>query len=163
LTSERRARKHPRRLPDLETHMHYWLMKTEPDAFSWQDLVRDGVGRWDGVRNHAAKLFLKSMQVGDLTLIYHSNIGKEAVGIARIVRGHYPDPTAPGEHPWVAVDVAPVKPLDKPVTLQQIKAEYGGDGPLAKVELLRQNRLSVVPLRPEEWQRLLQLAETKEP
>jgi len=143
--------------------MNYWLMKTEPNAFSWQDLVRDGVGRWDGVRNHAAKLFLKSMKVGDLTFIYHSNIGKEVVGIARIVREHYPDLTLPGEHPWVVVDVAPVKPLAKPVTLQAIKAEYGGDGPLGRVELVRQSRLSVVPLRREEWERLLELAQTTEP
>jgi predicted RNA-binding protein with PUA-like domain len=147
--------------------MHYWLMKTEPDAFSWQDLVRDGLGRWDGVRSHSAKLHLKAMQVGDLVMIYHSNVGKEVIGLARVVREHYPDLTANmpegKDNPWVAVDVAPVRPLVQPVPLAAIKAEYGTDGPLGKVELIRMNRLSVVPLRPEEWQRLLELGRTPPP
>ena len=142
--------------------MQRWLMKTEPDVFSWQDLVERKVATWDGVRNYTARNFLRAMHIGDRVLIYHSNIGKEAVGIAEVVREHFPDPTTDDPR-WSAVDVAPVAALRVPVTLQQIKAEYGGDGPLGAIRMIRENRLSVVPLTEPEWQRLLQLAQSDEP
>jgi len=142
--------------------MAFWLLKTEPDAFSWQDLVRKGVATWDGVRNYAARNHLRAMAVDDLALIYHSNTGKEAVGIARIVRAHYPDPTTDDAR-WSAVDVAPVQALRRPVTLAEIKADQAAGGPLADIRLLRENRLSVVPLTLAEWTHLLKMPETGAP
>ncbi len=142
--------------------MQYWLMKTEPDAFSFADLQRLQVGQWDGVRNYAARNFMRQMQLGDLVMIYHSNVGKCCVGVARVVRSHYPDPTTDDPR-WSCVDIAPVIPLQLQVSLEQIKAEYGGSGPLGQIEMIRQNRLSVVPLRPSEWARLLTLAQTQLP
>lgn len=142
--------------------MQRWLMKTEPDAFSWQDLVDRKVATWDGVRNYTARNSMRAMQIGDRVLIYHSNIGKEAVGIAQVVKEHYADPTTDDPR-WSVVDIAPVAALRVPVTLQQIKAEYGGPGPLGAIRMIRENRLSVVPLTEAEWQRLLQLAQTDEP
>ena len=142
--------------------MRHWLMKTEPDAFSWQDLVRQNEATWDGVRNYAARNHMRAMEVGDLVLIYHSNVGKEAVGIARVAQTAFQDPTT-DDLRWSAVKVAPVKPLQKFVTLQTIRDEQAAGGSLADIKLIRENRLSVVPLTDGEWQRMLQLAETPEP
>jgi len=129
--------------------MPYWLMKSEPDAWSWQQQVAKGAKGevWSGVRNHQAKLNLMKMKTGDLALFYHSNIGKQAVGIVEVIREHYPDPTAKPGEPWVAVDVKAVEPLPKPVTLDLIKAE-----PKLKAMMLVNNmRLSVQPVTTDEW------------
>lgn len=134
--------------------MAYWLMKSEPDAYSWDDLVRDGEGVWDGVRNHAAALHLKAMRQGDEALFYHSNIGKEAVGIMRISGEAMPDPTEPEGTRWVAVKVQPVRPLPTPVPLATLKNEPR----LAEMVMLKQNRLSVAPLSAAEWAVLMELA-----
>ncbi len=142
--------------------MRYWLMKTEPDAFSWQDLLRDGVATWDGVRNYTARNNMRAMELGDRVLIYHSNVGKEAVGIAHVVKTAFQDPTTDDQR-WSAVQVAPVAPLQKAVTLQTMREEHAKGGPLAEIKLIRENRLSVIPLTDGEWQHLLQLAETAEP
>lgn len=136
--------------------MAYWLMKSEPDVYGWDDLLREGEGTWDGVRNHAAALHLKAMAVGDRALFYHSNIGKEAVGIMTISAPAHPDPTEPEGTRWVAVRVKPLKPLAKPVPLAVLK----GDPRLANMVMIRQNRLSVAPLTAEEWAVILDLAET---
>jgi predicted RNA-binding protein with PUA-like domain len=133
--------------------MAYWLMKSEPEAYSWADLVRDGETEWDGVRNNAARLHLKAMSKGDEAFFYHSMSDKAVVGIMRIVRGAQPDPKSPE---WVSVRVAPVKALKAPVTLAEIKAEPG----LSRMELIRQSRLSVAPVREEEWRRVLEMAST---
>lgn len=142
--------------------MQYWLMKTEPDAFSFQDLQRDGVATWDGVRSYAARNHLRAMAVGDLALIYHSNVGKEAVGIARIVEAAFQDPSTPDER-WSAVRIAPVAALRTAVTLQAIRDEQAKGGVLAEIKLIRENRLSVLPLRRDEWLRLLDMAQTPAP
>ena len=131
--------------------MAYWLMKSEPESYSWADLVRDGATEWDGVRNPAARLHLKAMQVGDEALFYESGASKAAVGVMRIARAWRPD-GADGD--WASVAVEPVRPLAAPVTLKQIKAEAR----LAALETLRQSRLSVSPVRPEEWAVLLELS-----
>lgn len=133
----------------------YWLMKSEPDAYAWDQLVKDGTGIWDGVRNHTAKLNLKAMQVGDEALFYHSNIGKECVGIMTVTEAAFPDPTADEGAPWVVVRVAPVRPLAHPVTLAAIKA----DPKLADMDLLRQSRLSVGRVQPDEWKHILKKSE----
>jgi predicted RNA-binding protein with PUA-like domain len=132
--------------------MAKWLMKSEPDSYGWADLVRDGETEWDGVRNPAARLHLRAMAEGDEALFYHSGGDKAVIGIMRIVRGAAPDPKDPA---WVSVRVAPVRPLDRPVTLKAIKAEPR----LAGLEMLRQSRLSVSPVREEEWAVILELAE----
>ena len=139
--------------------MAWWLMKTEPDAYAWQDLVAAGKGTWDGVRNYAARNHMRSMTVGDLVLIYHSNVGKEVVGIARVVREAFQDPTT-DDLRWSAVEVAPVRAVAKTVSLATLKAEYEAGGVLGGLEMLRQGRLSVVPLREAEWLRILHLADT---
>jgi predicted RNA-binding protein with PUA-like domain len=131
--------------------MAYWLMKSEPESYSWTDLVRDGATEWDGVRNNAARLHLKAMTAGDEAFFYHSMSDKAVVGIMRIVRGAEPDPKAPD---WVRVRVEPVRPLERPVTLAEIKTEPR----LSKMELVRQSRLSVAPVRGEEWKVILELA-----
>lgn len=133
--------------------MAHWLIKSEPSNYGWDDLVRDGRTIWDGVRNHSAANNLRTMKRGDLVFFYHSNVGKEIVGIAEIVREHYPDPKDATER-FAAVDVAPVAPLARPVTLTRIKA----DEALAGIELLRQSRLSVVPICDNEWARIMELA-----
>jgi predicted RNA-binding protein with PUA-like domain len=130
--------------------MPYWLMKSEPESYSWQDLVRDGGTEWDGVRNNAARLHLKAMKAGDQAFFYHSMSDKAVVGIMRITREARPDPK---DNDWVSVRVEPVKPIG-PVTLAEIKAEPR----LAKMELIRQSRLSVAPVRDEEWAVVLELA-----
>ena len=124
--------------------MAYWLMKSEPEAYSWDDLVRDGWTEWDGVRNNAARLHLRAMQQGDEALLYHSMSDKAVVGIMRIAGPPHPDAK---DEAWVAVPVEPVRKLDQPVTLAATKAEPR----LKDMELLRQSRLSVAPVRPDEW------------
>lgn len=131
--------------------MAYWIMKSEPESYSWTDLVRDGGTEWDGVRNNAARLHLKAMKPGDEALFYHSMSDKAVVGIMRITREAAPDPR---DADWVSVRVEPVRPLDRPVTLAEIKAEPS----LAKMELIRQSRLSVAPVRGEEWETILKMA-----
>ena len=128
--------------------MAHWLMKSEPGSYSWQDLVRDGSTEWDGVRNNAARLHLKAMKSGDEAFFYHSMDERSVIGIMRIVREAAPDPR---DSDWVSVKVEPVRALERPVTLKQIKAEPR----LAKMELIRQSRLSVAPVRDEEWKLIL--------
>lgn len=136
--------------------MAYWLIKSEPFKYSWQQLLKDQKTFWDGVRNYAARNNLKAMKKGDELFFYHSNEGLEIVGIAMVVKEHYPDPTT-DETAWVVVDVAPVRSLKKPVSLAQIKAEPR----LQQMEILRLNRLSVSKVTPEEWKVVLQLAGEK--
>jgi predicted RNA-binding protein with PUA-like domain len=131
--------------------MAYWLMKSEPESYSWGDLVRDGGTEWDGVRNNAARLHLKAMKAGDEAFLYHSMSDKAVVGIMRITREAKPDPKASD---WVTVRVEPVRALNRPVTLAEVKAEPK----LAKMELIRQSRLSVAPVREEEWAKVLEMA-----
>ena len=131
--------------------MARWLMKSEPESYSWADLVRDGGTEWDGVRNNAARLHLKAMKKGDEAFFYHSMSDKAVVGIMRITREAQPDPK---DADWVSVRVEPVKPLVRPVTLAEIKSEPR----LAKMELIRQSRLSVAPVRDEEWKLVLELS-----
>lgn len=133
----------------------YWLMKSEPDAYAWDQLVKEGTGIWDGVRNHTAKLNLMAMKKGDEAFFYHSNIGKECVGIMEIVEESFPDPTAEEGSPWVVVRVAPVRALKYPVTLAAIKAEPR----LADMDLIRQSRLSVGRVSPAEWKLILKMSE----
>lgn len=133
--------------------MAYWLIKSEPFKYSWEQLLKDKKTFWDGVRNYAARNNLKAMKKGDELFFYHSNEGLEIVGIAMVVKEHYPDPTT-DETAWVVVDVAPVRSLKKPVSLAQIKAEPR----LQQMEILRLNRLSVSKVTPEEWKVVLQLA-----
>jgi predicted RNA-binding protein with PUA-like domain len=133
--------------------MAYWLLKSEPHKYAWTDLVRDGRTIWDGVRNHTAAINLRAMKLGDRAFFYHSNEGKEIVGIVEIVREHYLDPKDAAQR-FPAVDVAPAKALKMPVTLAAIKA----DPALAEMELIRQSRLSVAPVREAEWTRILELS-----
>ena len=136
--------------------MAYWLVKSEPFKYSWEQFEKDGRTFWDGVRNYAARNHLKAMQQGDQVLFYHSNEGLEIVGIAQVVKEHYPDPTA-DDDTWVVVDLKPVRPLKQPVTLQQIKQ----DARLSDMALLRLSRLSVQPVKEEEWDIVMELAGEK--
>ncbi len=132
--------------------MAYWLMKSEPGTYSWDDLVRDGRTWWDGVRNNAARLHLRAMKPGDEAFFYHSGEDRQIVGIMRIAG----EQAADGEDgAWVKLPVEPVRPLQRPVTLKAIKA----DPRLAGMELIRQSRLSVSPVRDEEWAAVLALSE----
>ena len=130
--------------------MAHWLMKSEPESYGWDDLVRDGATEWDGVRNPTARINLKAMQPGDEAFLYHSVSDKAVVGIMRVTRAAEPDPKAPD---WVRVRVEPVRKLTNPVTLAAIKAEPK----LAKMELIRQSRLSVAPVRDDEWAKVLEM------
>jgi predicted RNA-binding protein with PUA-like domain len=132
--------------------MAYWLMKSEPGSYGWDDLVRDGVTEWDGVRNNAARLHLRAMKAGDQAFFYHSMDERAVVGIMKIARGPRPDPKDPD---WVSVRVEPVRKLERPVDLKAIKAEPK----LAGMELIRQSRLSVAPVREEEWRTILKMAQ----
>ncbi len=132
--------------------MAHWLMKSEPDAFSWSQQVENGVEPWTGVRSHQAKRNLQAMRRGDRAFFYHSNIGKEIVGIVEVVREAYPDPSAETGD-WVCVDVRAVAPLPRPVTLAAIKA----DAAFADLALVRQSRLSVVPVSDPHWKALCAL------
>jgi len=126
--------------------MKYWLMKSEPDVYSWDTLVTDKKGHWDGVRNHTAAIHLKTMKKGDLAFFYHSNIGKEIVGVMEITKEAYPDPSDQAGK-FVMVDVKPLKPLQRPVTLAEIKTIDS----LKDMALLRLSRLSVQPVTAREW------------
>jgi predicted RNA-binding protein with PUA-like domain len=133
--------------------MAYWLVKSEPDAFSWDQQVANDIEPWTGVRNHAAKLNLAAMRLGDRAFFYHSNIGREIVGIVEVVREAYPDPSAEPGQPWVAVDMKAVAPLPRPVGLAAIKA----DPMLADLALVRLSRLSVGPVSEAHWDYLCRL------
>jgi predicted RNA-binding protein with PUA-like domain len=132
--------------------MAYWLVKSEPDAFGWPQQVERGVEPWTGVRNHTAKQNLKAMQRGDRAFFYHSNVGKEVVGVVEVVREAYPDPTAESGD-WVCVDMRAVGPMPRPVTLAAMKV----DPKLEGFALIRQGRLSVVPVSPEHWRHISKL------
>ena len=132
--------------------MAYWLMRSEPNVYGWDDLFKDCGTEWDGVRNYTARIFLKEMKPGDLALFYHSQKDKAAVGVMEITRAWKPD----GEDgQWASVKVAPREKLANPVTLAAIKTKEG----LEKLEMLRQSRLSVTPVRDEEWELLLEMAD----
>jgi predicted RNA-binding protein with PUA-like domain len=132
-----------------EQSMAYWLMKSEPDAWSWDMQVKKGAKgeAWSGVRNHQAKLNLMKMKKGDRAFFYHSNVGKEIVGIVEVMREHYPDPSAKKGDPWVVVDVKAVEPLPKPVSIDDVKTEPK----LKAMVLINNTRLSVQPVTAEEW------------
>lgn len=130
--------------------MAYWLVKSEPDAYSWDQQVADGVTAWTGVRNHTAKLNLLAMKKGDRAFFYHSNEGKAVVGIVEVAREAFPDPTAEEGSPWVSVDMKAVAPMPEPVTLAAIKADPALEG----LALIRQSRLSVMPVSPAHWKRI---------
>ncbi|AZV38543.1 ubiquinol-cytochrome C reductase [Komagataeibacter xylinus] len=132
--------------------MAYWLIKSEPDAFSWAEQVENGTEPWTGVRNHQARKNLATMQVGDRAFFYHSNVGREIVGVVEVVRAAYPDPTAEDGR-WVCVDVRAIGPMPTPVTLAGIKA----DPALADLALVRQSRLSVVPVSDAHWAHLCRM------
>ena len=134
-------------------------MKSEPDSFSWDDQVKKGAKGepWSGVRNHTAKQNLQKMKKGDRAFFYHSNIGKEIVGIVEVIREHYPDPTAKEGEPWIVVDVKAVTPVPKPVTLANVKAEPR----LKDMALVRYGRLSVQPVMVEEWKLVCKMAGMK--
>jgi predicted RNA-binding protein with PUA-like domain len=136
--------------------MNYWLVKSEPDAFSWEQQVARKVEPWTGVRNHTAKLNLKAMKKGDLAFFYHSNIGKEIVGIVKVVKEAYPDPTAE-KGDWVAVDMQAARAMKAPVTLATIKA----DPRFAEMALVRLSRLSVAPVSETEWRAICELGKVK--
>ena len=133
--------------------MNYWLVKSEPSTFSWQQLVKDGKVVWDGVRNYAARLHLQAMKTGDEVFFYHSNEGLAIVGIAKVIRTAYPDASTTDDR-WVAVDLAPVKALKNPVTLEQIKKEKK----LKNMALVRIGRLSVQPVSKTEFETILKLS-----
>ena len=136
--------------------MAYWLVKSEPFKYSWDQFVADKQTFWDGVRNYGARNNLRSMKKGDEVFFYHSNEGVEIVGIAKVVKEHYQDPTT-DEDAWVVVDLKPLKKLKKPVTLSMIKA----DKRLANMDLVRLGRLSVQTVKPDEWKAVLELAGEK--
>lgn len=131
----------------------YWLMKSEPDVYGWDELVAEGEGTWDGVRNHRAANNLRAMKVGDEAFFYHSNIGKEIVGIAKITEAGLSDPSDP-EGKWAAVKLQPVRKLKRPVTLKEMKA----DPALAEMEVVKLSRLSVAMVTHDEWKHVLALA-----
>jgi predicted RNA-binding protein with PUA-like domain len=130
----------------------YWLVKSEPDAFSWDQQVANRIEPWTGVRNHSAKLNLKAMKKGDLAFFYHSNIGKEIVGVVRVAREAYPDKTAESGE-WVCVDMEAVSPFPRPVTLAAMKADPALEG----FALIRLSRLSVVPVSAAHWAHICKL------
>lgn len=135
--------------------MQYWLIKSEPDVYSWTRFMQEKRTFWDGVRNYQARNNLKAMKAGDLALYYHSNEERAVVGIATIVKEAYPDPTTDDPN-WVCVDVSPVQPLKRPVPLAEIKS----DSLLKDMQLVRQSRLSVLPVTESEYRRILQLSGT---
>ncbi len=136
--------------------MNYWLVKSEPDAFSWDQQVANKVEPWTGVRNHSAKLNLKAMKTGDLAFFYHSNIGKEIVGIVKVAREAYPDPTAE-KGDWVCVDIQAVQPFPKPVSLATLKT----DPRFQDLALVRLSRLSVAPVSAEHWKEICKMGGIK--
>ena len=136
--------------------MNHWLLKSEPVKYSWEQMQKDKKTFWDGVRNYQARNNLKEMKKGDLVMFYHSNEGKEIVGIAKVVKEFYQDPTTDDTN-WVVVDLAPFKKIKNSVTLETIKA----DKKLQNIALVKQGRLSVMPLKPEEFDRILEISEGK--
>lgn len=130
----------------------HWLVKSEPFKYSWEKFNEDGRTFWDGVRNYQARNNLRDMREGDLVLFYHSNEGKNVVGVAKVVKESYQDPTTDDKN-WVVVDLSPVESLKKPVSLEQIKAEES----LKDISLVRQGRLSVMPLKAEEFDKILEM------
>lgn len=137
-------------------YMNYWLVKSEPFVFSFDQLVADGRSMWEGVRNYQARNNLRAMRAGDLVLFYHSNEGLEVVGIAQVIEEHYPDPTAE-KGDWSVVDLAPYRKLEKAVSLKDIKAAPG----LQNIGLVRNPRLSVMPLEEAEFLAILEMGETE--
>ena len=135
---------------------HYWLVKSEPQSYSWSQFLKDDETAWTGVRNFQARNHLRAMKPGDRVLFYHSGAGKEVVGLAKVVKAAYPDPTAK-ESDWSCVDLAPVEPLARPVGLQTIKA----DRILKAMPLVKNSRLSVLPLNAKQFNRVLELAGSK--
>ncbi|HWC52693.1 MAG TPA: EVE domain-containing protein [Chitinophagaceae bacterium] len=136
--------------------MGYWLVKSEPSVYSWEQFVQEGRTCWSGVRNYAARLHLRNMKKGDEVFFYHSNEGTDIVGIAKVIKEHYQDPTTADER-WVAVDIMPVKKLKQSVPLDQIKK----DKRLSGMALVRIGRLSVQPVTDNEWKAVLELAGEK--
>jgi predicted RNA-binding protein with PUA-like domain len=135
---------------------HYWLMKTEPETFSFDDLLRDGKTSWDGVRNYQARNFLKECQKGDLVLIYHSVSDRETVGIAEVTEEAYPDIDPDRKGDWVKIDIKPIKKLNKPVSLKEVKEEKT----LEDLLLIKQSRLSVIPVKKSHFLKILKMGET---
>jgi len=135
---------------------HYWLVKQEPEAYSWSDFVKDGGTQWTGIRNFQARNHLRAMKMGDLVFFYHSVSEKQVVGVAKVSQENFPDPTAK-EGDWSAVELKPVKAFKQPVTLEQIKA----DRALTDLPLIKQSRLSTMPLTGAQAERLLRLGGTK--
>lgn len=136
--------------------MNYWLVKSEPDKYSWQQFLKDKKTFWDGVRNYAARNNLRAMKKGDEVLFYHSNEGMEIVGVAMVVKEAYQDPTTEDKN-WVVVDLKPVKTLKKPVSLSEIKAEPKFEN----MELVKNSRLSVQKVTPDEWKLIMKMGEEK--
>ncbi len=136
--------------------MQFWLVKQEPSKYSWEQFVQDKQTYWDGVRNYQARNNLQAMIKGDLVLFYHSVVGKDVRGIARVTRESYPDPTA-DDPAWVVVDLKPIKPLKIPVTLEQIKSHPK----LKEISLIKQSRLSVMPLTPAEFKIIIEMGKTR--
>ena len=137
--------------------MQFWLIKQEPSKYSWEQFVDEKETYWDGVRNYQARNNLQAMKKGDRVLFYHSVVGKEIKGIARVTRESYPDPTA-DDPAWVVVDLKPIKPMKVPVTLEQVKSH----AKLKEIALIKQSRLSVMPLTPAEFKIILELGKTRE-
>lgn len=135
--------------------MNYWLVKSEPDAYSFEQLIKDKKTSWDGVRNYEARNNLRTMKKGDLVFFYHSNVGKEIVGLAKVTKEHYQDPTTDDAN-WVAVELSPVKKLTNPVTLETLKKHKT----LSSMALVKKSRISVTIVQPEEFEAVLKLAET---
>ena len=132
--------------------MAYWLIKSEPEVYSWDQLVKDKQTRWDGIRNYAARLHLRTMKKGDEIFYYHSNKGTEIIGIATVTKEAYPDPTS-SDPAWYAIDIKPLKKLTKPVSLEQIKKEKK----LSVMSLVRISRLSVQPVTQDEWKIIMKM------
>ena len=135
--------------------MNYWLIKSEPNSYSWDDLVSEKRTHWDGVRNYAARKHMMDMKVDDLCIFYHSVNEKQCVGLARVVKEHYPDPTTDDER-WIVMDVVPEKPLKNPVSLEMIK----NDERLSEMILVNNSRLSVQPVKKEEFEIILEISES---
>ncbi|MBC8283847.1 MAG: EVE domain-containing protein [Nitrospinae bacterium] len=142
----------------MENKESFWIIKQEPSKYSWEQFIKDGSTYWDGVRNYQARNNLIAMKKGDLVLFYHSVIGKEIVGIAKVTRESYPDPTTDDER-WVVVDLKPIKAFKVPVTLEEIKAQKE----LSEIALIKQARLSVMTITKKEFQFLLKLGNTSLP
>ncbi len=136
--------------------MNYWLIKSEPFVFSFSKLMEDGFSMWDGVRNYGARNFLRAMKIDDILLFYHSNEGLEIVGIAKVLHTAYPDPTAE-KGDWSAIDIVPVKRLERAVSLKEIKQHPE----LQDIALIKQSRLSVMPVTDMQFEVIMKLAETK--